>query len=77
MDKAGNVQEVPESETFKIDQTPPILTETSVPTTMVRQPKGTMVTIDYSGTATDPLSGLDTNTVNTVLIDSDGVFDQD
>lgn len=77
-DNAGNVEEPPASETFKIDQTPPTLTETAVPALIERAKKpGTMVNVDYSGTAEDALSGLDINTFNTVLIDEYGVFDQD
>ncbi len=75
-DNAGNVEETPTSRTFKIDQTPPVLTETAIPAVMDRIRKGVMVDIDYSGTATDPLSGLNTNTINIMLIDEYGVLDQ-
>ncbi len=75
-DNAGNVEEPPVSETFKLDQTPPTLTETAIPAEIVRAKRGIMVDVDYSGTAEDPVSGL-YGTTNTMLIDEYGVFDQD
>ena len=74
-DNALNVEETPISKTFKIDQTPPTLTENAIPA-FIERDKGVMVPVDYSGTAEDLLSGLDINTTNTMLIDSDGKFDQ-
>ncbi|MBI3040896.1 MAG: S8 family serine peptidase, partial [Chloroflexi bacterium] len=75
-DNAGNVEEPAVSLTFKLDQTPPTLTETTVPAAMKRQQSGTMINVSYNGTAADPVSGLDGPT-NTVLIDEYGVFSQD
>lgn len=75
-DNAGNVNEPPSSITFKLDQTPPALTETSVPAQIRKAQKGTMVNVSYNGTAEDPFSGLSGPT-NTVLIDEYGVYSQD
>ncbi|MFC2017405.1 S8 family peptidase [Chloroflexota bacterium] len=75
-DYAGNIEEPPVSETFKIDQTPPTLTEITIPAEMKKLGKGVMVDVSYNGTAEDSGSGL-YGTTNTVLIDEYGVFDQD
>jgi subtilisin family serine protease len=76
-DNAGNDEGPPDFITFKIDRTPPLLTETVIPTEIERERKGIMVDVDYSGTAEDLLSGVLTSSINTVLIDEYGVFDQD
>ncbi len=76
-DNAGNDEGPPAFEIIKIDQTPPVLTETAIPTEMDRIRKGVMVAVDYSGTAEDPLSGVYESLNNTVLIDEYGVYDQD
>ncbi len=76
-DNAGNDEGPPAFETFKIDKTPPILTETAIPAEIARIRKSAMVPVDYSGTSEDLLSGFPSGAVNTVLIDEYGVFDQD
>ncbi|MDP3879587.1 MAG: S8 family serine peptidase [Dehalococcoidales bacterium] len=73
-DKAGNVEAPPASAVIKIDQTPPDLTETSVPGLISKDKRGTMVNVSYNGTAADPVSGL--NTTNTQLIDEYGELSQ-
>ncbi len=61
---------------FKIDQTPPSLTETAVPTEIKRIRRGVMVPVNYSGTAGDSGSGL-SYPPNTALIDEYGVLNKD
>ena len=75
-DNAGNIEQPPSSKTIRMDQTPPDLTEITIPAEIERLRKGIIVDVDYSGTAEDPVSGLYGQT-NTVLIDEYGVFDQD
>ncbi len=76
-DNTGNDEGPPAFEIVKIDQTPPVLTETVVPAEIQRVRKGYMVPVDYSGTAEDATSGVRIVTFNTVLIDEYGVYDQD
>ncbi|HUV56648.1 MAG TPA: S8 family peptidase [Dehalococcoidales bacterium] len=76
-DSAGNDEGPPDFAQFKIDKTPPAVTETVDPTLINRMKKGNMVPVDYSGTAEDSLSGLPYAGTNTVLIDEYGVWDQD
>jgi len=76
-DNAGNDEGPPDFATFKIDQTPPAVTETAVPSEIERIRKGVMVAVDYTGTAEDPMSGLPFGVTNTMLIDEYGVWDQD
>ena len=75
-DIAGNVESLPVSETFNIDQTPPTLTETPLPAQIGKLGKGVMVEVNYTGTVEDPVSGV-YGLPNTVLIDEYGVCDQD
>ena len=75
-DNAGNDEGPPAFEIVNIDQTPPVLTETAIPTEIDRIRKGVMVPVDYSGTAEDSVSGVYSPT-NTVLIDEYGVLDED
>jgi len=75
-DNAGNDEGPPAFEKVKIDQTPPILTETVVPSEIERIRKGVMVTVDYRGSGQDSASGMYYIT-NTVLIDEYGELDKD
>ncbi|MBI2980461.1 MAG: S8 family serine peptidase [Chloroflexi bacterium] len=74
-DNAGNLETPPASRTFKLDKTPPALTETVVPSQIAKGKPGQMVSISYNGTAADSVSGL--FSVNTVLIDEYGEYSQD
>ena len=73
-DNAGN-DEPPVFVKFRIDKTPPAVTETADPTEIERVRKGVIVTVAYSGTATDSGSGL-SGQVPTVLIDEYGERDE-
>jgi len=75
-DNAGNDEGPPAFVSFKIDKTPPALTETVNPTQMKRVRNGYITPVSYSGTASDSGSGL-SGAPNTQLIDSYGVFSQD
>ena len=74
-DIAGNVESLPVSETFNIDQTPPTLTETPLPAQIGKSGKGVMVEVNYTGTVEDPVSDV-YGLPNTVLIDEYGELDQ-
>jgi len=75
-DNAGNDEGPPDYVKFKMDKTPPALTETSTPTQIRRIRKGVMFSIDYAGTATDAVSGIYEPSPNTNLIDEYGVYTQ-
>lgn len=74
-DNAGNDEGPPAFEKVNIDQTPPTLTETAIPSEIDRVRKGVMVDVDYSGTAEDSGSGIH-GLPSTVLIDEYGELDQ-
>jgi len=76
-DNDGNDEGPPELEEFKMDKTPPVLTETAVPEVIAYIKNGAMVEVDYSGTAQDAVSGIFGTMTNTVLIDEYGELDQD
>jgi len=77
-DNEGNDEGPPDFTSFKIDKTPPVLTETVVPDEIERENQpGILVSVDYSGTAEDSVSGVRALTIHTVLIDEYGVYDQD
>lgn len=77
-DNAGNDEGPPDFTAFKIDKTPPTLTETAIPDMIERARKpGTYVSVSYNGTAADSVSGVRNPTINTVLIDEYGVYDHD
>ncbi len=71
-DNAGNDEGPPVFAKFKIDKTPPVVTETCNPTQMKRIGLGVMVNVSYTGTAEDSLSGL--NNFQMDLIDGYGVY---
>ncbi len=76
-DNAGNDEGPPDYEKIKLDQTPPTVTETVVPTTIDRVGRrGTMVDVDYTGTAEDATSGI-SGTTYTYLIDEYGELSRD
>jgi len=76
-DNAGNDEGPPAfKERFKIDKTPPAVTESCNPTSVQRIGKGYIITVAYSGTASDSGSGLYT-LPNQRLTDSYGVYTQD
>ncbi len=76
-DNAGNDEGPPELEAFKIDKTPPVLTETALPAEILNIKNGAIVYVDYSGTAEDSLSGTTRLLTNTILIDEYGEYDYD
>jgi hypothetical protein len=71
-DVAGNGEGPPDFVSFKIDQTPPVVTETAVPTQTKRVRKGVIFTIDYTGSADDAMSGPNGTTLT--LIDEYGFY---
>jgi len=75
-DNDGNDEGPPVFVKFRIDKTPPTVTETADPTEIIRVRKGVIVPVDYSGTAEDSGS-LIYAAPNTVLIDEYGELDQD
>ncbi|MFC1984488.1 S8 family peptidase [Chloroflexota bacterium] len=74
-DNAGNDEGPPTVEIFRIDKTPPTVTESAIPIMIEHIAKTEMVAVDYDGTATDTLSGI--ISVNTALIDEYKKFNQD
>ena len=75
-DNDGNDEGPPVFVKFRIDKTPPTVTETADPTEIIRVRKGVMVPVDFSGTAEDSGSRLYA-LPNTVLIDEYGELDWD
>ena len=75
-DNAGNVEGPPALAEFKIDKTPPTLTETVTPNVIESVKPGEVVWINYRGTAEDSGSGT-FSPFNTVLIDEYGDLNQD
>ncbi len=74
-DNAGNDEGPPVFQAFKIDKTPPTLTETVTPTQIASRKKGFMVRVDYSLTVSD--SGSGALPFNHQLIDEYGTLSQD
>lgn len=77
IDNAGNLEGPPDQVWYNMDKTPPTATESVDPTTIPRQKAGTMVPVNYTGTASDALSGIDGYSRNTMLTDEYGVYSQD
>jgi subtilisin family serine protease len=75
-DNDGNDEGPPVLVKFRIDKTPPAVTETATPTEMVRVKPHHIVSVRYSGTAEDSGSGLYW-LLNHALIDEYGELDQD
>jgi len=71
-DNAGNDEGPPDFMSFNIDQTPPVVTETCVPTETKRVRKGVTFTIDYNGWVDDAMSGV--NGTTHTLIDEYGYY---
>jgi hypothetical protein len=76
-DNAGNLEGPPDQVWYNMDKTPPTVIESVDPTIIPRQKSGTMVPVNYTGTADDALSGIDGYSRNTTLTDEYGVYSQD
>jgi len=76
-DNASNLEGPPDQLWYNMDKTPPTVTESVNPTIIPRQKSGTMVPVNYTGTADDALSGIDNFSRNTTLTDEYGVYSQD
>lgn len=74
-DVAGN-DENPVFKTVKIDKTPPVVSETVVPTVSKRSKAGSVLAIQYTGTAQDAVSGVFSPT-STIVTDEYGVYNLD